>query len=57
VDGDGSLEFTTGSEVLSGPSLTHRYRGRQVPEGIRFVLETSGGSPAATPVEFIARRP
>jgi hypothetical protein len=57
VAGDGSLEFTTGSEVLSGPSLTHRYRGRQVAEGIRFVLETSGGSPAATPVEFIARRP
>lgn len=57
VAGDGSLEFTTSSEVLSGPSLTHRYRGRQVPEGMRFVLETSGGSPAATPVEFIARRP
>jgi hypothetical protein len=57
VDGDGSLEFTTGSEVLGGPSLTHRYRGRQVPEGIRFVLDTSGGSPAASPVEFIARRP
>jgi hypothetical protein len=60
VESDGSLEFTTNTESLSGGSLstlTHRYRGRSVPEGIRFVLETSGGSPAATPVEFIARRP
>lgn len=60
VAGDGSLEFTTSTESLSGGSqstLTHRYRGQPVPEGIRFRLETSGGSPAATPVEFIARRP
>lgn len=58
--GDGSLEFTTRTEALSGDSLstlTHRYRGRFVPEGIRFVLETSGGNPPARPVEFLARRP
>lgn len=58
--GDGSLEFTTHTEALSGGSLstlTHRYRGHLVPEGIRFVLETSGGSPPASPVEFLARRP
>ena len=60
VANDGSLEFTTKTESLSGGSLstlTHRYRGRLAPEGIRFVLETSGGIPPATPVEFVARRP
>jgi len=60
VASDGSLEFTTSTESLSGGSqrtLNHRYRGHPVSEGIRFVLETSGGSPPATPVEFISRRP
>jgi hypothetical protein len=59
VDADGSLQFVTRTTETVGASsaeTTHRYRGRQVGDALRLVMQTEGGSTAHQPIEFVARR-
>lgn len=57
----GQVSFITHSQEVLGEGtsreVTHRYRGVFKQGEWHFVLESSGGHTAHTPVEFVARRP
>ena len=56
-DGLGFVTRTCEIGADAGGEIVHRYRGRQVGNELRFVMQTEGGGTSLhPPVEFVARR-